>query len=197
MRLYAPPTAFFAEVQTFDPHSFDFPRARSGVIRRWFKAMVDMSYVKLFGTFLFVGAIFFFVFSFSVFLFSLPPHKAAAQGTAMSAPAVATGVPLFPSEMHIANNGLTLLRSARVVAVNGTTITVSAAWGSTDFRWIVLTDASSYETHNFGTRFLNRDGQEISPQNVLIGDYVTITGMLDTVAQEPTLNADSVRNLEE
>jgi hypothetical protein len=176
MRLYAPPTAFFAEVQTFDPRSFDFPRT--------------------IGTFLFVGAIFFFVFSFSVFLFSLPPHKVAAEGARL-APAVTTGVPLFPLEMHIANNGLVLLRSARVVAVHGTTIAVSTAWGSTDFRWIVLTDASSYETHNFGTRFLNRDGQEISPQDVHAGDYVTITGMLDASAQEPTLNADSVRNLEE
>jgi|GEM_PF-3314336 hypothetical protein len=189
MRLYAPPTtAFFAEVQTFDPHSFDLPRGRGRLIRR-------------FGTFLFVGAIFFFVFpflvfSFSVFLFSLPPHKAAAEA-AVSAPAAAAGVPLFPAEMHIANNGLVLLRSARVVAVHGTTLTVSTAWGTTDFKWVVLTNASSYETHYFGTRFLNRNGQEIAPQNVRAGDYVTITGALDATAQEPTLNADSVRNLEE
>ena len=174
MRVYAPPTAFFA----------------------------GMPYVKFFGTFLIVGAIFFFVFSFfvfsfSVFLFSLPPHKAAAQSTTTPVPAVATGVPLFPLEMHIASNGLILLRSAQVAAVHGTTITVSTAWGSTDLRWIVLTDASSYETHNFGTRFLNRRGQEMSPQDVHVGDYVTITGMLDTAAQQPTLTADSVRNLEE
>ncbi|HEY5383430.1 MAG TPA: hypothetical protein VIJ88_02665 [Candidatus Paceibacterota bacterium] len=185
MRTY-PPTNFFTEVQTFDFRSLDFPRASSNIARR------PLSVVLL------SASIVFFVFSLSIFLFSLPPHKAAAKGTAAaSVPAVAAGVPLFPLEMHIANNGLTLLRSARVVTVNGTTITVSTAWGSTNFKWIVLTNASNYETRHFGTRFLNRDGQDIVSQGVSVGDYVTITGMLDTAAQEPTLDADSVRDLEE
>ena len=100
-------------------------------------------------------------------------------------------------EVHIANDGLILLRSARVSAVSGTTITVNTAWGKTNLTWIVRTNASNYETRAFGTRFINRSGQALSLQAVHVGDLVTITGTLDATAEEPTLDADSVRNLEE
>lgn len=98
--------------------------------------------------------------------------------------------------MHIANNGLVLLRSARVVSVDGTTIVVSTAWGSADFAWTVHTNASSYGTHDFGTRFLTYDGKKSSLADMQIGNLVTITGTLDTKAVEPTLDADTVRILE-
>jgi len=83
-----------------------------------------------------------------------------------------------------------------VVSVSGSTITVSTAWGSSNFTWRVLTNATRFETRDFGTRFLNRDGKKSSLANIQEGDKVTITGALDPAAQEPVIKADSVRNLE-
>ena len=97
--------------------------------------------------------------------------------------------------MHIANNGLVLLRSAKVVSVDGNNITVSTAWGSADFKWIIRIDTSHFDKRNFGTRFIDRDGKKGSLVDVQVGSIVTVTGALDPAAQEPTIDADSVRLL--
>ena len=140
-----------------------------------------------------VGAVF-FAFSLFAFLFSFPPQRAAAEGVAPAAPAEGS-TPLRPLEMHIANNGLVLLRSAKVVSVQGNTIMVSTAWGSADFTWTVRTDTSHFETRSFGTRFIDRDGKKGSLSGINVGSVVTITGALDPTAGEPTIDADSVRLL--
>ncbi len=136
---------------------------------------------------LFAGGAF-FSFSFSLFLFSLPQRVVAEA----SSPVHASTVTIRPLEIHIANNGLILLRSARIVAVHGTTLTVSTNWGSTDLRWTVRTDASTYDTHGFGTRFVDRVGKKLSLDDVHQDGNVTVTGTLDPTAQEPTLDAGAV-----
>jgi len=136
----------------------------------------------------------FFALSLFAFLFSFPPQRAAAEGVAPAAPPEGN-TPLCPLEMHIANNGLVLLRSARVVSLHGNTITVSTAWGSADFTWTVRTDLSHFESRTFGTRFIDRDGKKGSLSGIKVGSVVTITGALDPVAGEPTIDADSVRLL--
>ena len=103
---------------------------------------------------LFIGAsAAFCALSLFLFLFSLPPQNVAAAGVATTA---TTTSYVRPLEVHIANDGLVLLRSARVVAISWNTITVSTAWGSTDLSWMVATNASSYGAHDFGTRFIGR-----------------------------------------
>ena len=138
----------------------------------------------------------FFSFSLIIFLFSFPPQKAEAQGVVAAANTAAASTHLRPLEMHIANNGLILLRSAKVVEVSGTTITVSTAWGSADFKWVVRTNATRFETRTFGTRFLDREGKQSYLAGVQPGALVTITGTLDSTAQEPSIDADSFRLLE-
>ena len=113
---------------------------------------------------LFIGAsAAFCVLSFSFFLFSLPPQNVAAAGVSTIA---TTTSYVRPLEVHIANDGLILLRSAHVVAVNTDTIMVSTAWGSTDLNWVVRLDATRYGAHNFGTRFIDRHGGEISRADI-------------------------------
>ena len=136
----------------------------------------------------------FFALSLFAFLFSFPPQRAAAEGVAPAAPPEGN-TPLCPLEMHIANNGLVLLRSAKVVSVYGPVITVSTAWGSAEFKWTVRTDLTRFERRNFGTRFINQNGAEGSLQSIQAGSLVTITDTLDPAAQEPTIQADSVRLL--
>ena len=136
----------------------------------------------------------FFAFSLFAFLFSFPPQKAAAEGMASTVPPEGS-TPLRPLEMHIANNGLVLLRSAKVVSVQGNIIVVSTAWGSADFTCTIRTDLSHFESRSFGTRFIDRDGKKGSLGGVKVGSVVTITGALDPSAGEPTIDADSVRLL--
>ena len=138
----------------------------------------------------------FFAFSLFIFLFSFPPQTAEAQENVAAANAVAASRHLRPLEMHIANNGLVLLRSAKVVSVSGITLVVNTAWGSADFMWTVRTNAKKYESRDFGTRMLDRDGKKGSLESVRPGMLVTITGVLDSTAEEPTVDADSVRLLE-
>lgn len=140
-----------------------------------------------------VGALF-FAFSLFTFILSFPPQRAAAEGVTSTTPPEGNS-PLRPLEMHIAHNGLVLLRSARVVSIRGPVMTVSTAWGSTEFRWTVQTDLSHFEKRNFGTRFIDQNGKEGSLRSIQAGSTVTITGTLDSDAREPTINADSVRLL--
>jgi len=138
----------------------------------------------------------FFALSFLVFLFSFPPQKAEAQEGVATANAAAASSRLRPLEMHIANNGLVLLRSAKVMSVSGTTLVANTAWGSADFKWTVRTNARTFESRDFGTRILDRDGRKTSLGSVQPGMLVTITGILDSTAGEPTIDADTVRLLE-
>jgi hypothetical protein len=151
-------------------------------------------------TFLFAITIAFFIFSLSVFLFSLPARNVAAQSRAAlpaMAPVVESASGGKPStEVHIANNGLVLLRAAKVVSVNGTTLTLSTAWGSNTFTWTVRTAASSSGKHNYGTQFIDLHGDAVASGAISSGDLVTVTGMLDTSTKEPTLDADTVRSLQ-
>ena len=192
MYAYNAPTAFFMEVQTFDARSLGLPRARSR-ITRFLIAAVGVVWEHLSALILLAG-IALFVFLLLVFLFSLPAQNVASSSATAPPQTAFADVP--PLEVHIAENGLVLLRSAQVVAVTGNTITLSTAWGSTNLKWIVHTDASSYGARHFGTSFFTRGGKELSLQDVRVGDFVTVDGTLDNTAQAPTLKADVVRSLQ-
>lgn len=88
-------------------------------------------------------------------------------------------------EVHIANNGLMLLRGARVLSISGSTIHVGMSWGSSDFTWAVET--------NYNTTFLTSKGEKEALGNVGVGDTVTVTGQLSGSGTEPTIDADVVR----
>lgn len=138
----------------------------------------------------------FFAFSLFAFLFSFPPQSAAARESVEVANTAAASKHLRPLEMHIANNGLILLRSARVVAVDGKTITVSTTWGSAEFIWLIRTNATRFESRDFGTRFIGRDNQKSTLGEVRVGTLVTVNGTLDSTTKEPTIDADAFRLLE-
>lgn len=114
----------------------------------------------------------------------------ASSGTvylsASGQPAVATSTKKAPMlEVHIANNGLMLLRGATVISNSRGTIRVGMVWGSADFTWTVKTD--------FGTKYLTSKGEKETLEDIEVGDIVTITGMLTESGAEPTINAEHVR----
>ena len=88
-------------------------------------------------------------------------------------------------EVHIANNGLTLLRGARVLSVSGSTIRVGMSWGSSDFSWKVQTTGN--------TKFFGPKGEKETSNDIHIGEVVTITGMIERGGAEPLINAQFVR----
>ena len=89
-------------------------------------------------------------------------------------------------EVHIANNGLVLLRGARVVSTSGSTFTVSMGWGEVDMQWKIQTDQS--------TTYFKQTGEKSAITAIHRGDFVTVTGMFDVSASQETINADVVRN---
>lgn len=149
------------------------------------------------------GVSFFFALSVSIFLYSFisdtSAQKVAAAalvktGGPATAYAAASSAPVL--EIHIANNGLTLVRDATITDIHGSTLLVSSKWGSQEFKWIVLTDASTFENRTFGTRFWTKDNQPMSLGNLRVGDRITVTGMLVTSAIDPTIDATAVRSSE-
>lgn len=140
-----------------------------------------------------VAAVTFLSLSFlaSVLLFS--PQRAVAEELA---PAEMAGRNIRPLEVHIANNGLVLLRSARVLASGTDSMTVSTAWGASVLRWTLQTHGRDYATRHFGTRFLDSKGADIPVGRIHVGDLVTVTGMLDATASEAVIITDSIRDLE-
>lgn len=126
-----------------------------------------------------------------------PLAHAFGYGTAVSASpdtvylsgnaaAASTTTETSMHEVHIAANGLTLLRGARVLSVSGNTIEVGMTWGSSDFTWTVRT--------GFSTKFLSAEGEKQSATDIHIGDSVTVTGKIAQGGGKPTIDADIVRN---
>lgn len=108
--------------------------------------------------------------------------SAQAAGTGSSP--VATGsAPMV--EMHIANNGLVLLRGARVVSISGGTVHVEMAFGGADFTWALST--------NSNTQFFSSQGGKEAFTDVREGDIVTATGMLAGGGTEPVVDTQFVR----
>lgn len=91
----------------------------------------------------------------------------------------------FTREVHIANNGLTLLRGAHVISISGNVIRVGMTWNSLDFTWQIQT--------SYSTKFVNSEGEKMSANDIRIGDIVTVTGNLAQNGREPIVNADIVR----
>lgn len=85
----------------------------------------------------------------------------------------------------IANNGLTYLKNATVTGVSGHTLTASISWGKADFPWTVET--------SYVTLFLLKSGTSGTLESIHVGDQVSITGMLEVNATEPTIKAKSIR----
>ena len=87
-------------------------------------------------------------------------------------------------EMHIANNGLALLRGARVDSIEGDTLRIAERWGSQNFTWTV---------QNSGTTKLFAANGEKLQRELLVGEYLTVSGTLDVDAQEPMIIAQFIR----
>ncbi len=113
---------------------------------------------------------------------SASPNTVYLSGNAAAA-STTTETPI--REVHIANNGLVLLRGAHVLSVSGSVIRVGMMWGSSEFKWIVQTD--------YSTKFLNTGGEKVSETDIHIGDIVTVTGTILRNGSEPVVDADVVR----
>jgi hypothetical protein len=113
----------------------------------------------------------------------------SAHGGAQTAAGSAATVSPLP-EMHIANNGLVLLRGAHVISVSGGTIQVGMSWNSVQFTWVAQTNSS--------TLFFTAAGERETSPDIQIGDTVTVTGTLVAAGSQPTIDAeyiDVVRSL--
>ena len=108
-----------------------------------------------------------------------PYTGGARQGSALAGGVGAVSPPQL--EMHVANNGLVLLRGAVVTEVSGTTLTLDGSWGKAHFVWEVQTDSQ--------TKFFHTNGTIGELNDIHPGDIVMATGNIDTSASLPTLHA--------
>ncbi len=134
---------------------------------------------------LLISAAFFTAALFTlIFQRNSPPVQAAAVTPVVKEEPSSESAPDL--ELHIANNGLVYLEGARVVSVSNSEIDVKTAWGSSEFHWTINIDN--------GTRFILKNGERGTIQNIEVGDHVSISGPLEGNTPQLTISAESVRN---
>lgn len=89
-------------------------------------------------------------------------------------------------EVHINDNGTTLVRGAKVTAVSGNTISATTGWGNTVIAWTVITDGN--------TQFTRRFGGKGSVAETLVNHIISFQGPLATGGTGLTVNAKVVKN---
>jgi Arc/MetJ family transcription regulator len=105
-----------------------------------------------------------------------------AQPVMPAATASSRRLPML--EMHVANNGLVLLRGATVIRSDANRLAVTIRWAESDFTWVVLTDSS--------TRFIGSDGAHEQSSDVSVGDTLTVSGMM-IGGPTPAMQAQYIR----
>ena len=132
-----------------------------------------------------------FVVGFIGFSFSLL-YQTTNVALAETAPAtVSTNKPIL--EMHVANSGLVFLQGAKILSIDGTTLTLSIEWNKMNFLWKVNTNGTKYGKRYFGTQFIDTKGEHIMIEDLKVGDIVTVSGTLDPNASAMTVNAEVIR----
>ncbi|HEY4509011.1 MAG TPA: hypothetical protein VJC13_01860 [Candidatus Paceibacterota bacterium] len=132
-----------------------------------------------------------FVFGFMVFfsVYLIPNTKVVKAEVSENSVSLGKSV----LEVHIANNGMVYLQGARVLAVSGTTVLVSTSWNHMEFKWTIQTNASNYGKRHFGTSFLDSKGKSGTLNDIRVGDFISINGLLDMNSSEVVVKADVVR----
>ena len=111
-------------------------------------------------------------------MFAFSQNVEAKNGTAQS---VGSGL-----TVSIGDDGRALVRGAEVTALSGSTITARTDWGSTELTWTVRTDSD--------TDFVRKNGSGTAISDIVVGDIVSFSGMLDEDAGAFTVDADTVKN---
>ena len=89
-------------------------------------------------------------------------------------------------EIRIEDNNSVLVRGAKVTAVSGSVISAETAFGATVLSWSVRTNANTVFTHR-------ADGSS-SLSTILIGDYISFGGTLNTGTSGLTVDAKAVKD---
>ena len=118
------------------------------------------------------------VMAVSIFAVAL---TASAQTTASTPQSVGSTL-----EVHIYNNGTALVRGAKVSGVSGNAISATTTFGSYSINWTVGTSSS--------TNIIKRYGGATVISNIQNGDFISFSGVLNTVASQATVDATSVRD---
>lgn len=136
------------------------------------------------------------LFSIAYYVYStkIQPARSAFASTATAAGAIQVApsakmnstsnvyTPIL--EVHIAHNGLSLIRGARVTQVLNNAVIAMSDWGDFHSEWNVYV--------NSDTKFFNRDGTPGSTTAINVGDYISITGDLRGTVSKPQIIAQFI-----
>lgn len=90
-------------------------------------------------------------------------------------------------EVHIGDDGMALVRGAKVTGISGNTISATTSWGSVVLNWSVVTDSN--------TQFVRRFGGASSVSEISVNDFISFNGaVLTTTASPITVQAKVVKD---
>lgn len=115
----------------------------------------------------------------------IPPLEYTASAAAAFASGASTTSIAPVREIHIADDGLVLLRGAAVASIGSGIIRCSVAFNGSPFMMAIKTDAS--------TKFFTRFGEKATIDQMINGSFIEVTGMLVQGGSEPTIDAQFVR----
>lgn len=140
-----------------------------------------MKYLKRVGALAVISSLA-FLYASAASAEEVPVATPVAMSIAAAGPA-AVGSTL---EAHINNDGSVLIRGAKIIAISGTSLTVTQTWGTYVATWTVNTDPS--------TEIIRRYGGASSFAEFTVGDYIAARGMLDTSKTQSTITAKVIRD---
>ncbi|HBD25091.1 MAG TPA: hypothetical protein DEV73_03550 [Candidatus Zambryskibacteria bacterium] len=135
----------------------------------------------------------FVVFIFGLIFFVAVYFMSSTEIVTAQEPESVSSVSTSIMEVHIANNGMVLLRGAKVESVSGTSIMVSTSWDNTKLQWTINTNGSDYGERHFGTNFFDSKGNKIDVKDLHKGNIISVSGVFNTNEVGLTVKADTVR----
>lgn len=110
-------------------------------------------------------------------------HDSVREGDEHRKEVVMVGTTL---EVHVNDNGKTLVRGAKVMAISGGTINATTVWGGVALNWTVLADAN--------TQFINHfDGRTMLAE-IKVGDMISFRGQLVTTGTGLSVQAETLKD---
>ena len=146
-------------------------------------------YIATFFTF----SVLLFVFGFLLLMFTqiLSGTQTVNAAETKWVPINSTDVPVL--EVHIARNGMVLLRGAQIESIEDKSLVVSTTWNSTKMLWTITTNESYYKTRHFGTSFFAKSGERLALTDFKVGDIITVSGVMDVNSDGLKVKAEFIR----
>jgi hypothetical protein len=127
-----------------------------------------------------------FIFRSRVTRYGFAFFLGAIIGTMYAMSAIAANADEIPSQISVAQNGVTMVKGATITKIQGNEITAVTTWGKTKMQWRVIVTGS--------TRMTPSTESKKMLASLRVGHTIGFSGSLDMRSGAPTIFAGALKN---